>query len=416
MDFGESVSFGGGSTRYERQAMVGIQEWTGVSHLTVDGTGVTLRDGADLASYTVGNMGCGDLSARSSASTIVKDGYGLSPDDMGNIVFNSSSRMGIYSPGRDLNLAGVYTMKSGSSIGHVSACMGGLSSMPSTVTISGEMILEGEIPYTLDSSTTVIITGKLSGSGKLVPAPDNKGTLINNSSDNSSNTSDGAVSIVKEKTTKLEGVKPDEEVIALAKETLILVGERGGIHVPQSAVLKGTGKAANVSVYGVVAPGFSPGCLTFNSLYLAGEYQVELGGTEACSGYDQIRVLGDMGSEPLRLDSDRATLSLYGFGDFVQQKDDQFTIIDNQTEHAVQGTFKGLAEGAEVKVGEAIFTISYKGGDGNDVVLTAQNSAKLPGVPNTGIAQIISANPVVVAVMGVLTAGVLMLVRRKARQ
>lgn len=54
-------------------------------------------------------------------------------------------------------------------------------------------------------------------------------------------------------------------------------------------------------------------------------------------------------------------------------------------------------------MGGAIFTISYKGGDGNDVVLTAKNSVKLPVVPNTGVAQMIKANPAIVAIAGLLT-------------
>ena len=48
-----------------------------------------------------------------------------------------------------------------------------------------------------------------------------------------------------------------------------------------------------------------------------------------------------------------------------------FVIVDNQrpaTEH-VLGTFAGLPEGAPVVVGDATFTITYVGGDGNDIAL-----------------------------------------------
>ena len=54
------------------------------------------------------------------------------------------------------------------------------------------------------------------------------------------------------------------------------------------------------------------------------------------------------------------------------------------------GTFKDLPEGAEITVGGAIFKISYVGGDGNDIVLTALNDSvapkdpKAPKAPNTG--------------------------------
>ncbi len=49
-----------------------------------------------------------------------------------------------------------------------------------------------------------------------------------------------------------------------------------------------------------------------------------------------------------------------------------FTLINKTSPGAVSGTFAGLAEGATVTAFDGeIFTISYVGGDGNDVVLTA---------------------------------------------
>ena len=416
VDFTDTVTFGGGATGFERKAGVNIQSWTGVNNLTVDGTGVTLVGGANLSSYTVGNMYCGDRSALSSVSTVVKDGYGLNPVGRGDVVFSSGTKMGIASISGNATLDGVYTMKSGSSVGHGSTCgVGGGSGSVSNVVISGEMILEGDIPYTLMSNTTLTITGKLSGSGKLVPSADNKGTLINNSSDNSSGTSDGLLSEVKEKTTRLEGISPNEDIAGLAKETLILLGERRIVNVPKNSILKGTGKAQSMHIFGTIAPGLSPGCLTTGAIDITGTYQFELGGTAACAQYDQIIVTGSPDNPtPVVLSDETAVLSVYGFGDFVQSGGDQFVIIDNRTDKDVDGTFKDLPEGAEVKVGDAVFTISYKGGDGNDVVLTAMNSVKLPGVPNTGIAQIVSANPVLVAISGLLAVGALIFVRRKS--
>jgi len=48
----------------------------------------------------------------------------------------------------------------------------------------------------------------------------------------------------------------------------------------------------------------------------------------------------------------------------------QFTIIDKQSAGAITGTFAGLAEGDRFSRNGLAFTISYVGGDGNDVVLT----------------------------------------------
>jgi hypothetical protein len=50
------------------------------------------------------------------------------------------------------------------------------------------------------------------------------------------------------------------------------------------------------------------------------------------------------------------------------------TLIENDGSDAVQGTFADLPEGGSVAIGGTLFQISYVGGTGNDVVLTAQGT------------------------------------------
>ena len=52
-----------------------------------------------------------------------------------------------------------------------------------------------------------------------------------------------------------------------------------------------------------------------------------------------------------------------------------FVIIDNDGSDPVSGTFAGLPEGATFTVDDTQFRISYAGGTGNDVVLTAETSS-----------------------------------------
>jgi VCBS repeat-containing protein len=68
----------------------------------------------------------------------------------------------------------------------------------------------------------------------------------------------------------------------------------------------------------------------------------------------------DLGSVPL-------TLSLAA--GYIPQAGDSITLISNDGTDAVTGIFAGKAEGSVVMVGGYQFTISYHGGDGNDVVL-----------------------------------------------
>jgi hypothetical protein len=53
------------------------------------------------------------------------------------------------------------------------------------------------------------------------------------------------------------------------------------------------------------------------------------------------------------------------------------TIIDNRGNAPIQGTFVGLPEGASFETGGRPFTLTYAGGDGNDVVLTSASKGTL---------------------------------------
>ena len=76
-----------------------------------------------------------------------------------------------------------------------------------------------------------------------------------------------------------------------------------------------------------------------------------------------------------------ATFSLNGSGAGVVAGN-TFTIIDNDAADAVAGTFAGLPEGATIPGGPGglNYTISYIGGTGNDVVLTAAAPAAIPAL------------------------------------
>ncbi len=68
-----------------------------------------------------------------------------------------------------------------------------------------------------------------------------------------------------------------------------------------------------------------------------------------------------------------ATLAL-DVADQFDASGKQFTLIENtEASSMISGTFAGLAEGARVMAGGEAFTISYAGGDGNDVVISQVN-------------------------------------------
>jgi hypothetical protein len=106
------------------------------------------------------------------------------------------------------------------------------------------------------------------------------------------------------------------------------------------------------------------------------------------------------------------------------------TVIDHTGKSKTTGTFKGLKEDAKLKLGKTEYRISYRGGDGNDVVLTsgktpsssattrakAQPSGNAPKSATTQNASDSSSIPLawwVAAVLGMLAALMVPVSRRR---
>lgn len=149
------------------------------------------------------------------------------------------------------------------------------------------------------------------------------------------------------------------------------------VTVASGATLQGNGiiilAGVTVNSGGTLGPGGSAGqliCENGVTLKAGAYFDVELNGTTAVTDYDQLVV-----DEGLNLGSANLNVTL----GFSPSSGDTFTIIDNPSLGAVTGTFNGLAEGATFTDGGTQFQITYVGGDGNDVVLTAQGQG--PVIP-----------------------------------
>jgi fibronectin-binding autotransporter adhesin len=142
--------------------------------------------------------------------------------------------------------------------------------------------------------------------------------------------------------------------------------------VSSGGTLAGTGSVAGITSAGQVSPGDNgPGTLLSNGnvvLQPGGTLSVELNGTAPGSQYDVLSVHGTI--------SLGSTLSVAS--GFAPPTGTQFTIINNDGVDPVVGTFAGLPEGATVFAGTQAFRVTYTGGDGNDVVLTAIVSTNVP--------------------------------------
>lgn len=281
--------------------------------------------------------------------------------------------------------------------------------------MSGDIVLNGDVEFRLESNVTIKITGKLSGPGRLIAHRDNEGTILVESSNNtSSRTPNGLYGNAHEpKLIKLDGEKPNEVLTVKKGETVLLNGSRA-VDVYEGGVISGNTTGGYFNVYGVVSPGNnSIGKITARAIALMdGVYKVKILNKDH---YDQIDAI-----DGVMLGYSRLDLTYLEGG--VIKKGDTFTIIDNKGSHPIEGSamFKDLPEGAEVTVGGAIFKISYVGGDGNDVVLTALNDSvapkaskdsKAPKAPNTGGEKL--AVNLIGAIAGVASAAALLIVAKR---
>lgn len=190
------------------------------------------------------------------------------------------------------------------------------------------------------------------------------------------------------------------EYVASTDTTLALTIGNGGTLKGADGVSVGD---VTVQSGGTVAPGLSPGCLlTGNIAYTSGStYTVEIDSATVCTGYDQTQVTGTV-------DLGDATLNIVKLGSYTPADATVFTIITNDGVDAVTGTFNGLVEGATTTVDGVEYTVSYVGGDGNDVVLSATAVA----APATGFGST-ATNYALIALFTAMAAATLAVTGRK---
>jgi len=148
--------------------------------------------------------------------------------------------------------------------------------------------------------------------------------------------------------------------------TLLVTGTiPGPVTVNSGGTLGGTGTitgAATINAGGSMAPGLSPGQINTGNLALAGAAQFEILGATLGTQYDNINVTGSVTLTG-------STLQLIGA--YVPVAGDTFTIITNDAADPVLGTFATLPEGSTISFNGVVLRVTYVGGTGNDVVLTA---------------------------------------------
>lgn len=277
-------------------------------------------------------------------------------------------------------------------------------SIAPTTTLSGAVTLNSNLGVHVDAGRAVEFTGTITDNGHSITKTSGTGTL----------TVSGSAGQAPATTVSYDNVQATTDETVGTNEIATLNGTRQDIDVNGSGTLKGTGTARNVTVLngGVIAPGNSPGTITVTDVFdLYGTYQAEILNKDT---YD--KVIAGEGAAPgtvtvlLRAGSSLDTILYAGWS---VTAGDTFTIIDNRGDQPVSGTFDNLPEGQQFTVNGITFNITYTGGDGNDVVLTALTTGSAPAVGNTG-AHLSLANPAVIAVLGIIAGAAVLLVARRS--
>ncbi|MEU0026091.1 autotransporter [Streptomyces sp. NPDC006335] len=216
----------------------------------------------------------------------------------------------------------------------------------------------------LDNTAKSLTLPRISGSGSLTQAGRATTTLTG-----SGITYTGTTTVEKG-TLALRGgaTLARSRAVRLTSATARLDAGPVGLRVVSSLSGKGTVKGA-VTNDGVVAGG----------LTVSGGYSQSARG-QLVLGKSPLKVTG-----PVRLSGD---LDLAAAGTHPARR---ITVLDNKGGARTRGAFKGLKEGTRLELADTTYRITYRGGDGNDVMLTAVSTKASPLVrpastPNAAVA------------------------------
>lgn len=381
---------------------------TGSGAITKTGTGNLYLEG-DNSEYSGaitisgGGLGASSKGLATSGGTTIANGANLGLNGcepatyLGNITLTgaSSRPSGEYPAAKLFTSSGPCTGGGGveESYGNFTA--------NNTTTISGNITLGSDITFSSYSKITKF-TGAISGNHKMVIEAGNSATIVVESSANTSGMPNGTY---KSETIQKTLTDTSTATLGIYGNTVVTVnGKRGNTTVIDGGTLKGSGTVGdlNVGTGAYLAPGNSPGCLSSSNLSMTGTYVVEIGGTAACTGYDQMKVTGTV-------DLTNGLISAAFVNKYQPVAGAKYTIIDNDGADKITGTLKDLAEGATFKTPSGtVLKISYVGGDGNDVTLTVVSV----GTPDTGFGMLLN-SPLTILAAATLAAGAILMMSRR---
>ncbi|QDT88852.1 LamG-like jellyroll fold domain-containing protein [Gimesia algae] len=305
--------------------------------------GTVIVSGGVLTAQSNLDLRSGTVSAQLNGTNLVKNGAGTVILD----ALNTYTGQTIINDGT-LQLAQSFVIPETSSVSLTSASsvldVNGVQLSIISLEGTGRVLLGGAaglLNIFIPTSTSATYAGDISGDGSLIKLED--GELI------------------------LSGTNSYTGSTYVQSGTLIIDGSltTAEVTVDTGAVLGGSGVInADVTVYsdGSFTPGSSPGSISTKHLTLEADstLDVEINGTTAGSEYDQVQVTGEVNLTGAKLNISST---------FTAAAGTEFLLIENDDVDPVVGEFVDRAEGTLFTFNGNQVYITYKGGDGNDVVL-----------------------------------------------
>jgi len=232
----------------------------------------------------------------------------------------------------------------------------GVLAVTGNATVDNAIVLQGAGGVQVDTGLAATLSGVVSGGGSALHKL-GSGTLVlsgSNTYTGATNVATGSL-LVQGTLAGTTGIEVDSGARLGGDGTLFATGSAHTVDVQNLATLA-AGSSADAA-----------GALTINGgLYLAGgsTLEAQINGAAGGTGYDMVVVKGTV-----NLSS--ATLAVTVGGGYTPVNGAVHTLIDNQGPGAIAGTFTGIAQGAVITVSGVRMQVSYVGGDGNDLTLTA---------------------------------------------
>jgi hypothetical protein len=160
--------------------------------------------------------------------------------------------------------------------------------------------------------------------------------------------------------------------------SVYVVGDNSGLtafgfnsNVLRPTIVKDKGKfwpGGKMSNLLVTASGYMHNevCSYTRNLRIEGYHYVHINGDPVCSKYGRINATGTVNITNGKLAFTNDAIS----GSYKPIIGAKYVLVSNDGSDKVIGTYKNRPEGSVVKIGVRNFKITYKGGTGNDIVLT----------------------------------------------